>query len=265
MENSIEYLCKEIYLNIPLEILNEAFKPNEQSLDAIIKENIIVDIVLRRCNLYSGKLAKIPLKSSYLVKLESSNNSFLANNTYVYKIPLEDREYRDISHVIALSYPIDYLSSISYSYSMVNEQKSICSMKDRILGSNVNYDNIPIIPVPILMKNNMIRLEPNFETNIQFILSCLLKYDSNFTNISPNSLRYLSQLCILATKSFIYNKLIIPLGSAYLVGGQELGRFKEIVESYENANEEFEDKLKKFRAAEVFDKDMMLGMISLMI
>jgi hypothetical protein len=260
MENSIDYLLKEIYLDIPSEILKETFKSKEKTLDAILKEDVIVDIVLRRCNLYSGKLAKITLKQSYQINLDATKDTFPFRNTYVYKIPLEVREYRDISHTIALSYPMSMTI-----YETIDDVKSICSMKSQILGSNVGHEDIPVMPIPILLKNNMIKLEPSFDLHVEYILSCLLKYDSNFTNISPNSLRYLSNLCVLATKSLIYNRLIIPLGNAYLVGGQELGKFKDIVESYQDSNKEFEEALLKFRGAEVFDKDIMLSMIGLML
>lgn len=264
MENSISYLLKEIYLQIPTEILVEAFKPREKSLDAIIKEEVIVDIVLRRTSLYSGKLCKIVLKSQYMERLELTGNELVSSSVFVYHIPPKEREFRDISHVIALAYPFNQLPITAHNLGIMGQPRTICSTASQMLNSNVGYPETPIVPIPILLRNNVIKLEPNHESHIEYILSCLLKYDSNFTNITPNSLRYLSQLGLLASKALIYNRLIIPIGNAYLVGGSELGQFKNIVESYESANEEFEEALLKFRGAEVFDKETMLGMISLM-
>lgn len=265
MENSIHYLLKEIYLKIPSEILKETFKPQDKSLDAVIKEDVIVDIVLRRCNLYSGKIAKIQLKSEYFKRLESTGIQFAPSSVFVYVIPPEAREHRDISHTISLAYPFNYLPPMAYNYGVASQPQNVCSTINRVLGSNVGYPDIPVMPVPILLKNNVIKLEPNFETYTEYILACLLKYDSNFTNISPNSLRYLSSLGVLATKSLVYNRLIIPIGNAYLMGGQELGKFKEIVESYQDAEEKFEEALLKFRGSTTFDKDNLLSMVSLMM
>ena len=264
MENSIDYLLKEIYLKIPTEILFETFRPAGVTLDSVIKEDVIVDVVLRKCNLYSGKLAKITLRSEYAIKIDVPDISFGPTSGRVYKIPPEVREYRDISHAITLSLPHSYYHNISYNYGTFESSKSMCSVTSQVLGSNLGYENQPVIPIPILLNDNIIKLEPTFNSSVEYVLSCLLKYDSNFTNISPNSLKYLADLCVLATKALIYIKLIIPIENNYLVGGQNLGKFKEIVDSYQDANEKFDEVLEKFRGSTVFDKETFLGFVSLM-
>ena len=194
-----------------------------------------------------------------------SNISFGPSSNRVFIIPPEAREFRDISHTIGLALPYSYSNNISYNYGSFDDNRSVCSTADKIVGSNLGYENQPIIPVPILLNNNVIRLEPSFSASTEYILSCLLKYDTNFTNLAPNSLRYLSELAVLATQSLIYTRLIIPIENSYLVGGQGIGRFKDIVDSYQDANEKFNEKLLQFRGSQTFDKDTFLGLVSLMI
>ena len=45
---------------------------------------------------------------------------------------------------------------------------------------------------------------------------------------------------MLATKAYLYNKLIIPINSGYLSGGQDLGVFKSLLEDFNTAEEEYQ-------------------------
>lgn len=265
ISSAIEFCLKDIYLQIPIEVLNEAFTKDlrfrNKSLDGIIKEVIIVDIVLRKVNLYAGKLKKIELKESYITYLDSPNIIGAGMKMPVYIIPAEARENKDIIAPIGIAYPINtYNNNLYDSYQYDSLQN-----KTNELFENTFSSGQPL-PIPFLLDNNVIRLDPPsfIDNNIPWLLTCMLAYDSNFTNLSLNMFDSLSKLCIYATQQYIYNKLKIPINQAYLNSGVELGAFKETIESYSDAKEKFEEALLEFRGSAMFDKEQITSYFSLM-
>ena len=81
--------------------------------------------------------------------------------------------------------------------------------------------------------------------------------DENFNNIHPKSFPKISHLISLATKAFIYKELYLPLEMGKLAGGQELGKFEAIIESYSSAQEDYDTYLQ-----EVIGKVMFLNDIN---
>lgn len=84
-----------------------------------------------------------------------------------------------------------------------------------------------------------------------------IENDDNFNNLSPKSFRFLGEACVLATKAYLYNKLIIEMGSGYLQGGQELGPFMSTVERYDSAMEDYNTFLTEIWGKVLFQNDQM--------
>ena len=61
--------------------------------------------------------------------------------------------------------------------------------------------------------------------------------DTEMTNLNPRSFRAFAKLVEYAVKSYIYNELVVTMDIGELYAGNQLGRFKEIVDSYEEAEE----------------------------
>ena len=264
MNDAIIYILKKIYLSIPREILIEAFKPGMESLDYLIKKNIIIDIVLRSCNLFAGKLLKVALKNSYSMQIDSSEYpiSLYGNHYIFYKIPPEARANRDIIAAIDISYPMG--NFFDYGYFGEVSSNTIPSLTNEALASNTHSPQY-LPPTPIVLDDNIIQLDPPQSYHIDWILSCMVKYDENFSNIYPNMYKSLAEMSVNATKMYIYNKLWVPINQGFLVGGKSLEAIKSIIEKYEDAEEKFNEALKRFRGAATFSKDNLVDMISLML
>jgi len=264
MNDAILYILKQIYLKIPKEILIEAFQPQMESLDFIIKRDIIVDIVLRSCNLFAGKITKIKLNDKYSIDMRSDDYPFpLHDGRYsVYKIPPEVRSNRDIIAVLDITYPLGQFSE--YGYSPDIGSNTIKTLTNEVMTSNTNSPQY-LTPTPILLNDNMIRLEPPQAFHVDWIISCMLKYDENFNNVYPNVFKPLAELGVNACKMYIYNKLYIRINQGYLSGGRQLEAIKDIISDYRDSEEKFNEALKKFRGAATFDKDNLIDMISLMV
>jgi hypothetical protein len=60
---------------------------------------------------------------------------------------------------------------------------------------------------------------------------------------------------VWAVKAYLYNKLIVPINSGYLSGGQELGMFKSVLEGYSDAEENYQTYLKEIWGQVAFMND----------
>jgi len=85
----------------------------------------------------------------------------------------------------------------------------------------------------ILVRYNDFSQEPGF-------IRCIIQNDEDLLNISPRSYNHFSKLVVLAVKSYIYKELFIRVNAAKLSGGQELGTFKELIDQYADAEEEYQ-------------------------
>ena len=75
------------------------------------------------------------------------------------------------------------------------------------------------------------------------LLRCLLANDENFSHLQIRSIPYFTRLCELATKAYIYNEYTIKMDKGRIEGGAEIGRFREIVDGYADAEEMYQEYL----------------------
>jgi hypothetical protein len=251
-----------------MEILNEAFRPSVEgrTLDALVKEKIIIDHVLQRCNLYTGKTKKILIKYSYLKHaVDDALRYNLGSANTIYVIPPEARENRAITVVLDLA----NVNSMAFGDIRTGGMFMSRTVENRAseLLSSFTRKPVCLAPTPILINGEagIIRVHPPMALHNDWVLSCMLAYDKDFTNMSTNMIQPLQKLVLYATQAYIYNKLIVRMNQGYLQGGLQLDAIREIVVSYAEANEKFEEAFMQFRGASMFDKDVMLDMISLMM
>lgn len=102
---------------------------------------------------------------------------------------------------------------------------------------------------------NSILVYAHFRVLAYLGIRVVLENENNLNNIQPRSYKDFATLCTLAVMAYIYNKLIIPLNSGYLSGGQELGVFKSIVEGYSSSDEDYETFLKEVWTPVAFMND----------
>lgn len=266
MQNVINILIRKLYHRIPTPVLEEAFRPtyHNRTLDALIKERIIVDTVLTDCNLYAGKTKKIPLSIDYIKRVEDAGSSrYISSDYSVYYIPPEARENRDITVVLDLAYPSELTMTNMYPGQFLSG-RSVANVADQALG-NATQTPQYLTPTPILMGNNIVRLEPPSSLYTDYVLSCMLAFDKDFTNISTNMVNPIFKCVLYATQMFIYNELLIRMNQGFRQGGAPLASIVDIVNTYEGAEERYDESMKTLRGASMFDKSTMIQMINLMI
>lgn len=270
MRNVINTLIRDLYRKIPEEILREAFfveLKTGRTLDSIIREKIIIAIVLNKCNLYAGKMAMIPLQLDYAKSTmeDSIGITSLSGNFGVYVIPPEARENRPIVAILETSYPTTMGLYGTYP-NIGTTGRSVASGIDQMLSS-FTREPLMITPTAVLLDGDsgVIQLSPPGGVHVDWILSCMLAFDNEFSNIALNLIKPLNDMVEYAAKAYIYNKLIIRINQGYLQGGLQLESIRSIIESYADAEERFSESLMKMRGASMFSPETFRGFLSLMI
>lgn len=230
-----------IFFKIPIEVLNIAFRDDivnynlaPISLEEKIKTEVIRERVLIDADIVGGETA--------IISLEGINPLVPDTWTMIYQIPPHLVNNRTIMSVLSIGY-LPYTSSfnsMSQGLGSVNPRSmnDVLSAAQRVGDS---FSNIPPISNASakLIGYNTILVRDQLRITNPYQLRCVIGNEENLSNISPRSHLYFAELCIHAVKSYIYNKLIIKIDQAYLTGGQELGAIKDIVQSYSDAEENY--------------------------
>lgn len=268
LKNVINLILRYIYMHIPSELLQEAFQPPvvNRSLDVLIKEKIIIDYVLAQCNIYAGRTKKIRLISDWLMEIDSSSSTPLFPGNYsVYKIPPEARENRALNAVLDLAFPADLRLMHAMSDMGMLSGRSVASSTSELLSS---FTRTPSnhTPTPILVDGHtgIVRIEPPISMRTDWVLSCMLEYDKNFSNISHNQIPQLQRMALFATQAYIHNILIVKLNSAMIQSGASLDSVGNIVSSYADADDKFQESLMKWRGSAFFSKENLQDVLSMM-
>ena len=274
MTDVIQYAIQYLYDRIPSEILQLTFSTNNgipynhiRSIDDAIDQQVIQRRVIKDCSLVSGKIKYITLLSQYL-EIPKPDNFALTNmlgQFSIYRIPPEAREGCPISSVMSLSYPARNSAAM-----FPNQQNADCpyvtmnQMANEVLQSQTMSNSRPT-PTPELVGSNIIRLIPSQFVHLDWVVACKLAFDGNMTNATHSSILPFAKLVLYATQMYIYNDLIVKLDQGFIQGGAEIGAIKNIIESYQDANEKYDEELLHFRGGATLDTKNKMIILSHML
>lgn len=246
--NAVEKAISEIKNSIPYEILQETFgrhtvnsapgvSPHRQvpvSLDYQIRQHVLNPRVIVDCNLSGGTEVDIPMMS------------LIPNNVTpwvtTYTVPKQLTQGRSISRVVSMT--IGQGSVLGTTNMGLQGSSALMDAASGVLAG--------VLPIPIistayiqLIGENTLLIDDNMALPNDVWLRCALEFDSNFTQLPKPYYHAFAELCIHAVKAYIYKSMVIEMGMAQLSGGQELGRFKEIVDGYADSNQNYYDYLEE--------------------
>lgn len=264
--NAIDFAVNEVKRKIPAEILYAAMTygedPNLVALSSL-EEKLTLQIIRKRvlltCNVIGG--------IKYFVPISQINPTYFENMYTVYRIPPEMIMHKQIISALMLAYmPLSGMNGGLNSGYAGNgaitapgapdmfSHTPLMNVASRI-GSAAGANGVLTNTNLELVAHNTVAVYANYRTLSNFGMWVMLENDSNLNNLPPRSYQMLGRLCELATKSYIYNKLIIPINSGYLLGGQDLGVFKSIIEGYSSAEEDYQTYLTEVWGKVLFHSD----------
>lgn len=245
--SAIKKAISEIYFHIPIDVLEFAFRDHNQhysemptSLDHRIMLKLIRPKVLVDCNLVGGQLTNISLQgiAPYVPDQLS----------LVYQIPKGRTSGRSIYSVLSVGYmPYGNVWAgelTGYGTMPFNHVSNVANAAQRVGDS---HSEIPAVSSATaeLIGENVVLIRDSLRLTSVYFIRCILGNDENLNNISPRSWLSFAELCVLATKAYIYKECRFKIERSYLENGQELGVMKEIVESYSDAHEMYATYLKE--------------------
>ncbi len=225
---------------------------NQSSVDDQILTMVIRPRVLVDCNIVGGVTAMIPLDG---LPVDKPNNF-----TTIIHIPKSRTMNKSIVSVQNVNY-YDlgvsglYSGAAGYGYNSAIDMGENTAATNAALGVMAALDRIPITSTSDaqLVSENTIMIKDVFAMPPTAVLRCVLENDDNLNNIQPRSYHDFFQLVEFAVKAYIYNELIVDMDMGELQGGQALGIFKQIVDGYSDAEQNYQDKLKAWMAISVMN------------
>lgn len=265
--NVIQNVLSRINATIPKQILEETFEPQKYftTIDERIQEEVINKRVLMDCNIFAGKVTRIVLQQSWAesTTIPPMVGIITTGNYTVYRIPPRYRDNKRIIAVTSLEYPPQYYSGNMITYNGYNLTGSTagdlaCQAINSVSGSGSMYH-----PTPILKEGHLVYIYPPQSAHIDWILVCRLEYDKEFSNLNDSALYPLMQLMECAVKAYIYNTMVLKIDALKIEGGYEQSKFREIVESYADQNEKYDELLLEFRGGATLDPERIARIVSM--
>lgn len=245
--NALLYSINEILHQIPRDILHAGMMIDENDSIAnltTIEDKILNKVLKKRVLLDANIIGGIET----IIPLTNVQPSYYEQYYTIYNIPSDLTMNKEIMSVLGMaSVPINgYLNSLgSYSNSQNNNGVNSINGNNAFM-SVANRMGDAISPASVLNNTNLelvgyntVLVYANYRLISNFGIRVVLENESNLNNIQPRSYKNFSMMCVLATKAYLYNKLIIPINSGMLAGGQDLGVFKSILESYSSAEDDY--------------------------
>lgn len=269
--NPITAVMSRISHTIPPQILDMAFNPtsyrttvDDRVLNEVIRGRVLIDV-----NLSTGKKASIIMQDAWkeITDLDYYDGiSALIRQADLYRIPPAAREDRDINSITRIIIPpIINVNPINSSLGAIGATygNTVSNLAQAALQSRT-LNEAAVIPRGELVGRNLIRVTPQVIT-IGYILECQLDFDPEFTNLPPNMVPALQQLIVCATKAYCYNNLVIVIDTNEVVAGQPIGAFKQIVDTYADENEKYDELVLKFQGANYFDPEKVHSLLYAML
>lgn len=251
----LTYCINHIKNSIPPQILNMVFTPKagqrkDLRRDAFMPGNIdsqIIDKVIERIVRPDVDTNGVKEATICLAGIEPER---IDNDKYLLHIPKKLTNGQEIISAIALIFyasrsaaysPYQNNSTIGMPQSQFQNNAGALQLEMLAMGG---FANPPIAPESTnlhVVEGNTVIVQDLLYPNPNSYMRVLLASDREFSTLQPTAWKAFAKLCELATKRYIYNFFTIEIDMAELVGGKELGKFKDIIDGYADAAEMYDD------------------------
>lgn len=242
--NAVEKALSDLKFRIPPAILRTVFvdriNASWRSTTAVnLNDQIMMNVVRPRvfsdCSLIGTHETEIPLISVNPIEI--------SNNEVVYRIPKNLTQNRSIISAINITF-IDPTASIGTGGW---NQCGVSAAQTTAQNVMDSFSPIPIVSTASLsiIGENTILVRDVTRIPSNSYLRCILEKDEAMSHLQPRSYRAFAKLVEYAVMAYIYNEYIVEMDMAELRGGRALGKFRDVIEEYSDANEMYDDYLRE--------------------
>jgi hypothetical protein len=203
---------------------------DEQILNSVIRPRVYIDT-----NLVGGAEVLVPLTGLSGEEIDTTD--------MVYRIPKSLTQNRPIMSVLNVTY-VDANSMAAAG------QYASCGVSAEQSAAQALLDAVSPLPListarVTLIGENVVLIRDSIRVPSNSYLRCVVAQDEAMSHIQPRSYKAFCKLVEYAVKSFIYNEYIIDLDMGELRGGHNLGKFKDKIEEYADAEELYDTYLRE--------------------
>ena len=252
----IKKAIMEVRYRVPPQLLEKVFVDCSQfyrttgraSMEDQIETLVIRPRVLVDCNLVGGVETLIPL-------LDLEQQRPLQYTTVIH-IPKSRTQGKSINSVLNVTF-FNSAAIAGYAGAGIVGMGSMgggtgyngsdnSALMAATAGMMSAFDKIPMTSTSRvdLIAENTILINDGINLPNNSYLRCILANDEDLSGLQLRSYPFFCNLVEYAVKAYIYNQLIITMDTGELFYGQNLGVFKEIVTSYADANQNYNDYLR---------------------
>lgn len=231
---AIQRAIDEVRFRIPKPILDTVFIQRDRrwrstpaSIDQHLLNEVIRPRVLVDCNLVGGTEVFIPLQQVPVERVDEM--------TFVYRIPKSLTQNRSIMSVLNITFT-DPTKVNAYGIPVQNQHSALMQAGNAVVDAMSSIPVVSTAQVQLIGENVVMVQDTTILPNNVF-LRAVLANDDNMSHLQLRSYRPFADLVVLAVKAYIYNEYNIQMGMGELVGGAMLGRFKDEVDKYADAEE----------------------------
>lgn len=246
--NAVSYAMNKIKHSIPREILFLLFKQEnaqfsnsfwdtninntKESVESLIKKNVIYDRVNVDCNLVGANEVIIPLDDVPYKTVQTGER--------IYKIPDEYLGGKAIVSALSLYNITGHHYTITGSEQFSGNGGGILSRMDRL------YKNLGKIPKvtnadTAVINDTTVAANVGYGMHNRLAIMVLLGGDVDMSHLKGKALPVYSNLVVLATKAYIYNQLVIDINGGVMINGINNSKIQEIVDNYSDANQSYDE------------------------
>lgn len=203
---------------------------DEQILNQVVKPRVLVD-----CDVVGGVETQI--------QVGDLDYEVFDDYTFIYRIPKDRTQGRSILSPLSLMYTNPNRST-TYGLDLGFNTSTMMHAGQAVMDSHAA---IPVTSTSRveLIGENVVMVKDSVVPPLNAYLHCIVSNDSELSNIKMRSWPSFCKLVELAVKSYIYNTYIVELDLGELVGGQQLGRVKDIIEGYADSEELYQTHLRE--------------------
>lgn len=240
--SAVSKAITDVKFRIPMEILHivfikrlQQYRQNPTSIDNQILTEVVRPRVMVDCNLIGGTEVFISLEG---LPFERTNDY-----TSIYRIPKDRSNGRSINSVLNITFT-DPTRLSSYAATTQCQATPMLLMAQSVLDA--------LGPAPItssayvqLIGENVVMVRDSVLIPANSYMRCILSNDESMSHLQLRSYPVFSKAVEFAVKAYIYNAYIIQMDIGELQGGHNLGRIKEVIDGYADAEQNYQDYLRE--------------------